>query len=247
MVQQVGHWRRMLTSRQYAELHRNFAPLQKMFPGVAGETSLFGKPVRFVDSAEFLAGYEQIFQQEVFKFCSASVCPKIIDWAAGIGMRVIYWKRLFAKARIVAFENNPARAAALAYNCGNLEDTTIEVCSWGEARTISDTESGHAGLKDFLKTPADVLHLRVTSGEVRLLEGCEQELKAVGYIAVEYLDHVANPQTLPRLFQVLQNAGFRIQVHTLIISQRPWYQRDTQEVDGVNDLGVYIFGFRASV
>jgi hypothetical protein len=244
-IQRVGHWRRMLSSPQYAEVHRQFASLKKMPRGVAGETTLFGQTVRFTDSADFLEDYQRIFQQEVFRFSSSSPNPRIIDWSADIGLRVIYWKRLFAKPRIVAFEPNSARATVLAYNCRPLGDDAIEILTGPEDSPNAPAQP--PSLERSLNQPADALHLRISGGDLTVIERSAHLLDRVGVIAVEYLDQVAKPQSLPRLLSILEAAGFRIHLHTLMKSEQPWYQRETQEKDGVNDLDVYVFGIRTTI
>jgi FkbM family methyltransferase len=51
--------------------------------------------------------------------------PLILDAGAHVGMSVLWWRRTFPKARIVALEPSPRNLAVLRSNVGGLEDVTV--------------------------------------------------------------------------------------------------------------------------
>src|SRR5258708_36166931 len=81
----------------------------------------------YVNEEEFLALYRGIFAFHEYKFTSDTSAPFIIDCGAHIGMSVLYFKRMYPKAKIVAFEPNPNSFKLLERNItqNNLKDVTI--------------------------------------------------------------------------------------------------------------------------
>src|SRR5215203_998957 len=71
-------------------------------------TEMLGRPLRCVDGASFVASYSEIFKRGIYRFETQSDSPVIIDCGANIGLSVIYFKRLFPAARIIAFEADPS-------------------------------------------------------------------------------------------------------------------------------------------
>lgn len=63
-----------------------------------------GKTINIPDAASFIFMYKEIFEQEIYKFSSESKSPYIIDGGANIGLATIYFKKLFPKSEILAFE-----------------------------------------------------------------------------------------------------------------------------------------------
>ncbi len=64
---------------------------------------LFGRDLSFLSSTELLHGLKEIFLDEIYKQNLPSK-PYIIDCGANIGLSVIYMKRFFPGAEIIAFE-----------------------------------------------------------------------------------------------------------------------------------------------
>ena len=70
------------------------------------ETSLYflGKEIRIVDIASFNFLKLELFEHQIYKFKCDTETPYIIDCGANIGLSIIYFKLLFPKAEIIAFE-----------------------------------------------------------------------------------------------------------------------------------------------
>jgi FkbM family methyltransferase len=56
---------------------------------------------------EWFSIYKDIFVLREYKFLSSTDTPFIIDCGSHIGISVLYFKKIFPKSRIIAFEANP--------------------------------------------------------------------------------------------------------------------------------------------
>src|SRR5690349_14366069 len=65
---------------------------------------LFGRTLRYTNRFWLLHSLEEIFIDKVYLFHSAELSPRIIDCGANIGLSVIFFKRTFPSAKIIAFE-----------------------------------------------------------------------------------------------------------------------------------------------
>jgi FkbM family methyltransferase len=87
---------------------------------------------------EFL--FNEIFISNIYHFNSNNQQPLIIDCGANIGMSMLYFKRLFPKSKIIAFEANPHAFKLLEknLNLNNLENVHLyNVALFNEATEIS--------------------------------------------------------------------------------------------------------------
>src|SRR5688572_20822569 len=87
--------------------HRALTRIRNIPRYTAFTTDLPGVPITGVDSASFVHSYSEIFKREIYRFTTVNNAPKIIDCGANIGLSVIYFKRLYPAAKIVAFEADP--------------------------------------------------------------------------------------------------------------------------------------------
>lgn len=75
-----------------------------------------GLSFSFRNEQEFEAIYHDVFHREEYRFLTLYDSPYIIDCGAHIGISVLYFKTLYPRARIVAFEPNPATFELLQTN-----------------------------------------------------------------------------------------------------------------------------------
>ena len=59
------------------------------------------------DVASFLSAYREIFVEEIYRFHINGDSPLILDCGSNIGISILYFKRLYPNARIVAYEADP--------------------------------------------------------------------------------------------------------------------------------------------
>lgn len=77
------------------------------------------------DSLNFL--YREIFLSKEYYFVPTGTAPVIVDCGANIGMSVLYFKNLFPKASILAFEANPRVFPLLQKNIERNHLTQVEL------------------------------------------------------------------------------------------------------------------------
>lgn len=229
-----------------------------------GTTRLFGPPFAFVDKSSFCFQYDEIFRHRVYEFASDTPAPRIIDGGANIGLSALYFKRLFPRARVTAFEADRAVFAVLQSNLRacRLEDVELRPeALWPERGQIAYAPEGADGgrvdaggqgayqvatvpLQDLLAEPVDLLKLDIEGAEFEVLRAAAGQLGGVRKMFVEYHSFVDRPQMLPELLALLKDAGFRLYLGTPTVFSRQPLKR----IDSYNgcDAVVNIFAVRAS-
>jgi len=186
------------------------------------------------DSASFLFMYDEIFRTEIYKFKTNNQRPYIIDGGANIGLASIYFKKLYPKAEIVAFEPDPDIYDILETNITNHafenvklikkglwnEDSILKFQSEGADAGLldtfnkSDNSNSHnipvTSLKPYLQKPVDFLKLDIEGAETVVLKDIAEDLDQVARIFVEYHSFVGQEQTLNEIINILKVANFRI-------------------------------------
>ena len=89
--------------------------------------SIFGYQVHFFDYQTFATLFEELYVAEVYYFSALSPEPLIVDCGSNIGLAVLYFKRLYPKCRVIAFEPDRATFEMLELNVrsNNLADVTL--------------------------------------------------------------------------------------------------------------------------
>ena len=60
-----------------------------------------------------------LFDQELYRFVTTEDVPRIIDCGASIGLNTCYFKHLYPKSEIIAFEPDPRVFELLKRNCAS--------------------------------------------------------------------------------------------------------------------------------
>jgi FkbM family methyltransferase len=214
-------------------------------------TTLFGAPFHIVDAAAFLAEYRQIFDARMYEFDCEADRPRIIDCGANMGLTVLYWKRRWPRARVVAFEADPVIFGTLERNCsaqGVSDDVTlVPAAVWTETGTMRFWQEGAAAgrlvdehaavddgrvvdvpavaLADYLTDPVDLLKLDIEGAEVEVLAACAWRLAAVERIFVEWHSFKERPQQFHRLLEILHDGGYRVHILPEVVAARPFIER----------------------
>lgn len=229
------------------------------------EIRLLNNKFRIADGRSFYYSYQEIFTQEIYRFVSANDNPMIIDCGANYGTSVLYFKHIYPKARIVAFEADPYIFSFLKQNVEQhkLKDVKIyNLALWNEETTISFISEGADGgrITDDAKksrnavavqtvclskyignSKIDMLKMDIEGAEYLVLEECADKLKQVENIFIEYHSFEGKKQKLDAILSILTKAGFTYQIHDQYSSSQPLFKRKTQL--GMN-LQLNIFGYR---
>jgi FkbM family methyltransferase len=112
----IYYIRFLLKSFYYARISKRKTPVYREM--------LFGFVIVFRSFPEFIQLFEEIFVSEVYRFESRTPSPFIIDCGSNIGISVLYFKMLYPKSRIIAFEPEPSNFDCLQKNIttNNLND-----------------------------------------------------------------------------------------------------------------------------
>ena len=232
--------------RTYLELRR-----LKGYPRYQQATSaLLGKEIIIPDTASFLFTYPEIFEKEIYRFPSDKKQPVIIDGGANIGLSVIYFKKLFPQAKIIAFEPDKQLFPILSQNVASFGFSDVELVNkglWNETTTLSFfSEGADSGsiqnaeldnttvhtietvqLRDYLTFPeVDFLKLDIEGAETNVLLDIESSLPSVRNLFIEYHSFIGQPQTLDIILRMLTKYNFRYYLSTFgcVGQPRPYIQ-----------------------
>jgi FkbM family methyltransferase len=239
------------------------APLRKAhkIPRFTASTiPVLGKDFHIADSASFSSAYQEIFLRNIYRFKSAKTNPTILDCGANVGVSVLYFKTLFPEARITAFEPDPNIASILKKNISSYSLTNVEVIE----KAISDKEGtinfqsdgadgGHISnssngasvstvrLGSYLNQDIDFLKIDIEGAEDVVIPDIAAQISRVKNIFIEYHSSHIEPQSLHKILQVLNTAGFRYHIqHVGVISEAPFFKiKVKQGFD--NQLNIYAF------
>jgi FkbM family methyltransferase len=230
--------------REYFEKRRLYATPRFL----KGSAQLLEKPFHFVDAATFLHGFEEIFESEIYKFNSKTDQPYIIDCGSNIGLSVVYFKRLYPKARVVAFEPDENIAQTLKENIKSFEISAVEVnekAIWINNDGIEfQQEGGFSGripkpgdkenivkvptqrLRDLLAEPVDFLKMDIEGAENDVLSDCGDRLKNIKHLFIEYHSHYQEKQQLHHILALLQENNFRYHIHEAYVRRSPFVSKE---------------------
>jgi len=235
--------------------HLKFRHVTKLERNQPGRTKIDGKPFEFADGRTFISAYNEIIRKGEYRFSTTNPKPNIIDGSASTGLSILYFKKLYPDANILAVEPNPELFGLLAQNhkTYNWEDVKLVQARLGtttsscEKTTTTLTKTPTLRLHDLLEETdsIDFLRLDLADIEESTLDDCEELLKKVKYMTVRYYSNVDKPQSLHHLLCIINNAGFRIHQHVLNPSPQPLFVREVQEKSGIIDMILDIFCYRA--
>lgn len=206
--------------------------INKISPESEGTTTLFEKNFCYSHGNAFLHLIDEIFEDEVYKFISETDHPFIIDCGANIGVSILYFKKLYPKAKILGFEPDEKIFNKLVVNIKLVDDlNNIELRK--EAVWIEDTElsfyseGGVAGssvvdysnkknvvkvqavdLKKYLLRTVDFLKIDIEGAENQVIFDIAPHLGTVKNLFLEYHGLTGSPQNLGDVLNVIKEAGF---------------------------------------
>lgn len=220
-----------------------------------------------VDKSSFMYMYEEIFENEIYKFNASTDKPFIIDCGSNIGLSVIYFKTLYPNSTILGFEPDPEIFKVLKKNIeiNQLSNITlIEGClakeegaltffqegaDGGRTNVSDDIKSKFKGLEvkayklsSFIDKPVDFLKIDIEGAEGEVLGEISGKLNYVKNIFIEYHSFADKLQNLGLILTTLEKAGFRYYLTSIgVSSAHPFIERN---VYSGFDLQVNIFGYK---
>lgn len=233
---------------------------------------LFGKEIKVTDTFWHLHSLNELFVDQVYNFKSENDAPLIVDCGANVGLSVIFFKRIFPNAKIVAYEADPSIFQMMQKNLStfNLDDCIIEnKAVWIDNTTVTFDATGALGgslvgsdinvtstvisvkairLKDVLKdlikqdSKIDFLKIDIEGAEFKILLDCEPELKSIQNIFVEFHREKDGNERIGEYLTILERAGFSLYI------KEAWNNMPKpllyNEYNPKFDLQINVFGYR---
>ncbi len=216
------------------------------------------------DALSFVWQYKEIFVDEFYRFQTTEATPLIFDCGANVGMSVLFFKKNYPQARVVAFEADAAIAGFLEKNLAQNGVTGVEIVRkavWTDDAGVDFGSDGADGASVFAQTPktrvpsvrlrdrllaetrVDLLKMDIEGAEAFVLPDCRDALGAVQNVFVEYHAYPDQPQNLGELLGILRESGFRYYVNSAVDRPRPLINHRYRGNDAM-DLQLNIFGYR---
>jgi FkbM family methyltransferase len=252
----------VVTSKEY----RQFAILAIRLPLRKRHTSckakIFDYELKVPDALSFLWQYYEIFCLHSYAFETERKAPIILDCGANVGASLLYYDLNFPGAHVIAYEASPTVFEYLKSNVTNLKNINVDLnqnAVWSENKTLVfqdlGADSGMIGTEGVkvqgvrlqselarLET-VDFLKMDIEGAEVVVLKSCEDELKKVKNIFVEYHSYSGQKQELEEVLNVLNKAGFRYTIQVPNPKAFPIQHMRKKQKEAM-DLQVNIWGTR---
>ena len=203
--------------------------------------SMLGYKIACFDRNTLRFLYREIFARQQYYFDCDSQQPRIFDCGANVGVATLYFKWLYPKARIFAFEAEPDTFSLLQRNIrqNHLSHVEAHNCAiWDQNGTVpfffdprtpgsllmSTNQARLAGerievqskkLSDFIHEPVDCLKLDIEGAEQRVLSELIRSGKIhfVRRLVVEYHHRIGNQHScLASFLKDLEESGFEYQI-----------------------------------
>jgi len=197
------------------------------------------------DMASFFSAYREIFVEEIYAFPSTNGEPVVLDCGANIGLSVLYVKKTYPRATVVAYEADPAIFRVLKQNMESNGIAGVELHNkavWSDAGTIDFSVEGADGGrinvgqdKNIVSVPAvrlasilenrrfEFIKLDIEGAEVNALRGCEPHLNRADYYFIEFHSFSHRKQELGWMIDIFERSGYRVHIHPPFIAKRPFY------------------------
>jgi FkbM family methyltransferase len=188
--------------------------------------------------------YREVFARQHYYFSARNDTPVILDCGANVGMASLYFKWLYPKAHIKAFEPDPATFRVLQENIvkNKLDVDLYNVALWDQNGDldffIDSTNPGTLlmstvpsrlksegirvparKLSDFIREAVDFVKIDVEGAEDRILKDLIQSGKIVfvRQMVIEYHHRIGQRKScLAEFLAMLEQAGFEYQIHAAL-------------------------------
>ena len=208
------------------------------------EINLLGYKIFFMSEGPLRYLFDEIFMRASYFFKASSDCPVIFDCGSNIGMSILFFKKLYPNARIVAFEPDPftfelydtmlmridlsnvdLHQIALSDRSGTIE-LFRDASPQSSSLVMSTLRRRHDGpgvtvpaqrLSDFISSEIDLLKLDIEGAEDAVMGDLAStgKLRQIKRLHLEYHHHIdASADKLSTMLQLIENNGFGYQLRT---------------------------------
>ncbi|MFC2080839.1 FkbM family methyltransferase [Bacteroidota bacterium] len=243
-------WKKLISFKKYfKKTNRELIRIQRIKRFSFGQTSkLFTNSVYFADSLSFIWQYNEIFQEEIYKFKNINPNPVIIDCGANIGLSIIFFKINYPNSHVIAFEPNPKifkicekniasfgieNVELYNFALANREDKLLLNCEDADGSFLTENISidtvtvKSVRLSNYINTKIELLKIDIEGAEYQVIKEVESKLELVSNIFIEYHSRFDKNQELHLILDILSKQGYRYYITgTGIINSSPFIKRD---------------------
>lgn len=214
------------------------------------------------DCLSFIWQFHEIFVEESYKFESETAEPVIYDCGANIGLSCLYFKKIFPKSKIKAFEADPNIAELLSSNIKNIKDIEvinkaiwvnndgIEISLEGaDAASIYGSENkvrvDSISLNKLMEDEEriEMLKIDIEGAESDVIIDCKENLNKVKHIFIEYHSFLNHSQELEFILKILKEKNFRYFIKQPADRDTPLINRTNKNYPEM-DLQLNIFAYK---
>ena len=213
---------------------------------IPNPVELFGYKISFLDPGSFRYLCRRVSWTAPCYFQAETETPLFSICGSNIGMSILFFKKLYPKARIVAFEPDPFTFAALSTNISQNHLSEVQLhqaalgkfdgeieffrdaCTQSSSLMMSTVRERHDGpsievpalkLSTFITSAVDLLKIDVEGAEFAVLTDLANagKLRFIRRIHLEYHHHIDHSvDNLSSLLRLMEEHGFGYQ---LIVSE----------------------------
>jgi FkbM family methyltransferase len=228
--------------------------IRRSRPDKINRCKLFNSKLYFKKSADLFHSINEIFIEDIYKVALQNN-PIIFDCGANIGLSILYFKRQFPNATILAFEPDSQNFKILSRNIKSFNLQNVELHN--EAIWIEDTylnfsndnslssrikehsENGNNTTKvkavrlfNLLTQPIDFLKVDIEGAEYQVLKDIEPKLHLVRHLFFEYHGSFQQNDELTEIFSILSRNNFHYYIREAFPSYRtPFYRNEKNMYD----------------
>jgi FkbM family methyltransferase len=207
-----------------------------------GRIRMMEYDLEYSDLLSFCPQWQDIFVRRALDFESASAAPRILDCGANIGVASLFFRRRYPRARITAYEADPALFTLLNANLAANGADPIErhnAAVWTSAGTLRfRSEGSDSGMIESLpgavdgdsvvvpsirlhdilaaETVVDLLKLDIEGAEDAVLADCEPVLDRVRALVMDLHEFDPRLRQAPRVLELLTRSGFTYAIDAFV-------------------------------
>jgi len=185
--------------------------------------------------------FQEIFLARPYAFIAHTEEPHIIDCGSNIGLSVLFFKTLYPKSSIIAFEADSKTYELLHQNIvqNKLENVTAlnKAVSESDAPlTLKEQQTVQATtLSKYIDKPVDFLKMDIHGAELGVIRELahRRKLSLIQEMVINYHHHIDKQDQLAELLKILELHGFGYQISACL--------RLPSEKNIVQDILIYVY------
>ncbi len=246
--------------RKFLSLLRKYGNAERF---VEKEISFNGFRFTVPDVVSFVWQYREIMVDRCYEFKTDSTQPIIFDCGANVGLASLFFAKMYPTAKIIAFEADKKISEITQKNLQVNKVTNVEVINkavWINEEQLNFGSEGADGgslmneagnkqlvkatrLKDWLEKHAsiDMLKIDIEGAESSVIMDCENSLRHVNHLFLEYHSYTSEKQQLSNILGILEKNGLRYNMENNYQLKHPFINKGEKKV---MDMQLNIFAYR---